>query len=628
MKYYIYVFLFSIVASILVILFYYLFKKKYDHKHDEGHKEHFMSNKEMVKRLYNYAKPFLGKIILALLFTVAVVILDLTIPLLIENIIKALDAPVIDFTKVVFIIVFWVAITICICLFEYIKTMLLQKVGQRIVYEVRNDVFYHIENESAAQINNTSVGTLVTQVTTYIDALNEMFTSVIVTLFKSIITLIGVIVFMFITSVELTFYVLALSPLIVVMIFIFNSVVRIAYREVKHHITSVNKSLSENITGMRVIQMFGVERQKHDDFKIHNHNWAKAYDAQVLAASVFRPLIYALYLGIIIIVFWFGGRNAMNSNDVAYLATLVVFHLYIDKFFEPLHNMADQYTYLQASMASCEQIFVILDTPPTIVEDANAIDLPPFRHSIEFKNVWFAYEAEDWVLRDVSFIVNSGDTLALVGATGSGKTTIFSLLVRNYDVQKGQILIDGVDIRKVHLNSLRSQIGPMLQEVFLFSGTIADNISMSEKVPFEEIEEACHYVGADHFISKLPKGLHEEVKERGVNFSAGERQLLSFARAIVHKPTILILDEATANIDTETEHIIQESLEKMMSISTMLIVAHRLSTIQHADKILVLQKGEIIERGTHQELLHQKGLYYSLYQLEHDNKQIRKTKNN
>ena len=336
-----------------------------------------------------------------------------------------------------------------------------------------------------------------------------------------------------------------------------------------------------------------------------------------------------LYISSVLCLLYLGGKgyidNAVFLGQTISSSIIVTFYMYISKFFNPIQSLAEQFNWLQSAFASAEKIFTIFDMKPVVVDSEDAIELDKVDGNIEFKNVWFAYNDEEWILRDVSFKVDAGQTVAFVGSTGSGKTTILSLLCRNYDIQKGQILIDGIDIKKIKISSLRKHFGQMLQDVFLFSGTIRSNIVLREdKYTDDEILEACRYVNANHFIDKLPNGLDEEVRERGNNFSAGQRQLLSFARTIIHKPEVMILDEATANIDTETELLIQDSLEKMMNIGTMLMVAHRLSTIQHADNIIVLSKGRIIEQGSHFELLEQKGRYYGLYMLQYHKEQLNK----
>ena len=371
---------------------------------------------------------------------------------------------------------------------------------------------------------------------------------------------------------------------------------------------------------MKITQVFNQEEKKLNEFKEKNRTLRKSTIKQVLTFALFRPAIYVLYLITVILVFWIGSYNVINGGSITF-DVLIVFYQFIDRLFNPIQQLAEEFNVLQSAFASSERIFDTLDMPQETQDEEESIELTDIKGEIEFKNVWFKYIEDEWVLKDVSFKINAGDTVAFVGATGSGKTTILSLIVRNYDIQSGQILIDGIDIKKIKIQSLRKNIGQMLQDVFLFSGTILSNIQMREdNISLEEVQEACRYVNADKFINELPDKYNEIVRERGNNFSSGQRQLLSFARTVVHKPKIMILDEATANIDTETEVLIQDSLEKMMNIGTMIMVAHRLSTIQHANKIIVLQKGVIIEEGNHQELLKRKGHYYKLYQLQYQNK--------
>ena len=530
---------------------------------------------------------------------------------------------VVDFGRIVTIVLIFVAILIFAFAAEYTQALLLQHLGQSVIYTVRMDVFRHIEYSSIEQINQIPIGKLVTRVSNDTNALNELFTDVLINLLKSLVTLIGVIIFMYINNSQLATYMLALMPIILVATFVFNFVTRKAYRQVRHNLSQINASLSENLSGMKITQVFNAEEKQYKEFKERNTKLRKSNIKQILLFAIFRPTIYVCYLGTVVIVFWFGGKDALVSNNLEAIAALVVFEMYINNFFNPIQQLSEQLNVLQSSLASSERIFEILDTESTIQDTEGAIELEELKGEIEFKNVWFAYEDENWILKDVSFHIKPKEVVAFVGATGSGKTTILSLIVRNYDIQKGQILIDGIDVKKIKLASLRKHFGQMLQDVFLFSGDIMDNIKMHEEsITDEEVYEACKYVGADHFIEKLEDKYHEKVRERGNNFSSGERQLLSFARTLVHKPSVIILDEATANIDTETEVLIQASLEKMMNIGTTLMVAHRLSTIQHSDKIIVLSKGVIIEEGSHQELLKQKGQYYTLYTLQYEKKHM------
>ncbi|MCC8099123.1 MAG: ABC transporter ATP-binding protein/permease, partial [Clostridiales bacterium] len=391
----------------------------------------------------------------------------------------------------------------------------------------------------------------------------------------------------------------------------------------------INTYLSENLSGIKITQVFNREAEKMAEFREKSNRLGQAKQRQIFVFGIFRPLVYMLYISSILCLLYLGGKGYLDGasflGQTITSSTCVTFYMYISKFYNPIQNLAEQFNWLQSAFASAEKVFSVMDLQPAIVDTPDAVELTEVRGEIEFRDVWFAYVPGEWVLKGVSFHVNARDTVAFVGSTGSGKTTILSLLCRNYEVQKGQILLDGVDIRTIKLSSLRRHFGQMLQDVFLFSGTIRSNILLREEgISDEEVMEVCRYVNADHFIDRLEGGLDEPVRERGNNFSAGQRQLLSFARTIIHKPDIMILDEATANIDTETELLIQDSLEKMRSVGTMLIVAHRLSTIQHADNIIVLSHGEILEQGTHQELLARHGRYYQLYTLQYHQEQLRR----
>lgn len=585
--------------------------------------ERTMTNKELFKKLFRYLKPELGKFLSAILMLMISVGCGLAIPLLNGETIKVMGETVVNYNEILKIALIFVGVTIIAFTAEYSQALLLQHAGQSIIYNVRMDVFRHLEYTSIEQINQIPIGKLVTRVTNDTNALNELFTDVLINLLKSLVTLIGVIIFMFINNVKLASYMVTLMPFILVMTFAFNFWTRKAYRKVRKNLSEINASLSENLSGMKITQVFNAEEKQYKEFKERNERLRKSNLKQILLFAIFRPTIYVCYLGTVIIVFWFGGKDALIANDLQAIAALVVFEMYINSFFNPIQQLSEQLNILQSSLASSERIFEILDTESNIQDYEDAIELEELKGEIEFKNVWFAYEEDNWILKDVSFHIKPREVVAFVGATGSGKTTILSLIVRNYDIQKGQILIDGIDVKKIKLASLRKHFGQMLQDVFLFSGDIMDNIKMQEEsITDEDVYNACKYVGADHFIEKLDDKYHEKVRERGNNFSSGQRQLLSFARTIVHKPSVIILDEATANIDTETEVLIQESLEKIMNIGTTLMVAHRLSTIQHSDKIIVLSKGVIIEEGTHQELLKQKGQYYKLYTLQYEKKQF------
>ncbi|HNZ49926.1 MAG TPA: ABC transporter ATP-binding protein [Bacilli bacterium] len=576
-----------------------------------------LTDKKIIKRLISYAKNHKKAFAIAVLLMVFAVGIDLVLPLLLGLVSKILGRDNIDFQQIIGIVVIYGCLLVVMFIIQFYQAMTLQKAGQKIIYEVREQVFTHIEKYSIAQINSVPVGKFVTRVTNDTNTLNEMYTSVVINLLKDSFTIIGVLVAMFFVDTSLSLYVLAVCPLIVIISFVFRKYSREAYREVRSNIANVNAFLSENISGMKITQVFNQEAKKLQEFQEKNKQLKKSSLKQIFIFGIFRPSIYVLYIATVMLILWFGSNNVILQAGLTF-EVIIIFHQYIDRLFNPIQQLAEQFNILQSAFAASEKIFAVLDQQPEIVDAPDAIELSDVKGEIEFKNVWFSYLPDEWVLKDVSFKIKANETVAFVGATGSGKTTILSLIVRNYDIQKGQILIDGIDIRKIKIASLRSQIGQMLQDVFLFSGTINSNIKMREdSITDDDVKQACEYVNADKFINSLPNAYQEEVRERGNNFSAGQRQLLSFARTMAHQPKVMILDEATANIDTETEVLIQDSLAKMMNVGTMLVVAHRLSTIQHADKIIVLQKGEIVEEGNHQELLKKRGQYYKLYQLQY-----------
>lgn len=575
---------------------------------------------KIIRRLFQYLKPVKWYFIAALLLTALVVAADLTPAYLEGQIIGILGNTELasgDKLRTALTLVgVYSAVIIATAFVNYYNTMMLQKAGQKIILTMRKDVFVHIENLSIAQINETPVGKLVTRVTSDINMINELYTNVIVNLIRYALTIVFVIVMMLIISPVLTMYVCIMAPILIVIYGIFKHVSRKQYRKVRGCVSNVNAFLSENISGMKITQIFNQEEKKLEEFRQKNNDLRKNSIKEVLIFGVFRPAIYVLYVLTQIIVLYNGFYLVKNKR--LELALYVSFYRYIDSFFNPIQQLADQFNQLQSAFASAERVFEILDTEPRILDRPDAVEPEYFEGKIEFDHVWFAYNEENWILKDVTFTVEPKQTVAFVGATGAGKTTILALIVRNYEIQRGEIRIDGINVKDIKIECLRKKIGQMLQDVFLFSGSIKSNITLREEsFTNEEIMNACHYVNADTFINRLDGGLEYQVLERGANFSSGQRQLLSFARTIIHKPNIMILDEATANIDTETEVLIQDSLEKMMNVGTMLIVAHRLSTVQHADKIIVLHKGSIMEMGNHQELLAKKGLYYNLYELQY-----------
>ena len=549
--------------------------------------ERSMADGEILRRLFGYAKPYLRQFVVVGFLVLFSISYDIASPLIVGYIeelvvgdfeLKSLYVSVAVYAGV---LVFSMAST-------YLQAVILQRVGQRIISDLREDLFTHIESLSHGQLNDIPVGKLVTRVTNDTNAISMMFTNLFVNLTKNAFVILGILVAMLCLNYELTLMVLCFVPFILLFTVIFRKFSRRAY-------------LSENLSGIKVTQIFGREDEKMEEFRQKSQTLAKATQEQIFVFGVFRPLVYMLYISSILCLFYLGGMG--HLNHVTFLGqtissgTIVTFYMYISKFFTPIQNLAEQFNWLQSALASSEKVFSIMDIQPQMVDAPDAVELDEVK----------------------------GDTVAFVGSTGSGKSTILSLICRNYEFQKGEILIDGIDIRKIKISSLRRHFGQMLQDVFLFSGTIRSNIVLREEnIPDEEIMKVCRYVNADHFINKLEHGLDEEVRERGNNFSAGQRQLLSFARTILHKPSVMILDEATANIDTETELLIQDSLEKMRSVGTMLIVAHRLSTIQHADNIIVLSRGRILEQGTHQQLLAAHGRYYQLYTLQYHKEQMDK----
>lgn len=571
--------------------------------------------KDMFSRIYRYLKPEMARFIGAMLLILLNVVLDIILPLFVSQITNNLKSDGINVEFIVGMAVAYLAIGVFNQAFLVWESMLLQKAGQNIIYTLRNEVFSHIGQLSQNQFDEMPVGSLVTRVASYTASMSDLFTNVIVNVIKNVLTVVGVYGIMLYISWQLSLVMLAFIVVVFITSFVFRNVVKKVFTKERQYISDLNTFLNENLSGMKLIQIFNRQQKKELEFLEKNENLRKSRYKVVLAFGIYRPFITLLYISSIAVTFWLGMEFGLDAGMI------VAFYLYLSRFFNPIQNLADQLNNLQKAITASERLFNLLDVKPEIRDREDAVTVDKFDGKIEFKNVWFAYKGEDWILKDVSFTINPKETCAFVGATGAGKTTILSLIVRNYEIQKGQILIDGRDISTIDIHSLRKGIGQMLQDVFLFSGTVRSNITLNdESFGDEEIEAACKYVNADTFISSQEHGLDEEVIERGENFSQGQRQLLSFARTVLHKPQILILDEATANIDTETEVVIQKSLENIRNIGTMLVVAHRLSTIQHADQIIVLQNGRIIEKGTHQQLLKNKGYYHKLYELQFENR--------
>ncbi len=589
-------------------------------EHHEAHQD-----KHLLGRLLGYLKPYIGQFIgafaLMIFSTVTSTILPLVQGILID---KMIDDAITYDDKMLFLVYIGIAMISILAIsvtISFFQQMMLQRIGQQVTLDMRVSTFTHIEGLSIGQINQLPVGKLVTRATNDPNNISDMFTNTIVNLIRNFITIWITGVILFVINWLMALILIPSIILLLVASQIFRKFSRKTYRQVRNNVSEINAFLSENLSGIKITQIFNQEEKKKQQFNVINTNLKKSYFKEILVFGIYRPVIYFISMVATISSIYFGAQAVFSG--VLSVGLFISFYIYIGQFFEPIQQISEQFNALQNGFASAEKIFDVLDTKPDIVDDEDAIELTSFSGSIEFKNVWFQYIEDEWVLKDISFVVKPDETVAFVGATGSGKTTILQLIVRNYDIQKGEILIDGINIKRIKRSSLRQFIGQMLQDVFLFSGTIRDNITLhDEEITDDDIKSASDYVGLNYVLNKLPEGLNHEVRERGNNFSSGERQLISFARAVVYKPSLMILDEATANIDSETESIIQESLEKMMNISTMLIVAHRLSTIQHSDKIIVMQKGEIKEVGNHQTLLKNKGLYYNLYQLQYDQKEV------
>ena len=569
---------------------------------------------QMLKRWLSYIRPEWKSFLCSFLLIIINVGFDVVLPLFIKEFTNVIVDTNVALSYILSLSLGYFLLAFVSQILIYFESMILQKAGQRIVYKLRMEVFTHIENMSQNQFNMMPVGSLVTRVANYTTALSDLFTEVLVLLLRNILTIIGVYIIMVYLSWKLSLLLFGFVILVFIASMIFRNVITKIFRKERQCTSDINTFLNENLSGMKIIQIFNQENRKEDEFNVKNNLLRKTKFNAILAYSIYRPTINFLYYSALAVTFFVGLRLNLNAGEI------VAFYLFLSRFFNPVQNIAEQINQIQKATTSSERLFNLLDVPSEAVDIANPIHMETFKGKIEFKHVWFAYKENEWILKDVSFVIEPHQTVAFVGATGAGKTTILSLIVRNYQIQKGQILIDDVDINDIEIKSLRKAVGQMLQDVFLFSGTIRNNITLhDDEFTDEQINEVCAYVNADKFINKLENGLDTEVLEKGDNFSQGQRQLLSFARTVLHNPQILILDEATANIDTETEKLIQDSLEKIKNIGTMLVVAHRLSTIQNADQIIVLQHGEVIEKGTHQSLLKQKGYYHKLYLLQFTN---------
>lgn len=573
-----------------------------------------MNKKSSTMRLIAYMKPYAHWVIFALLLVLGLTAFDLYRPMLVGDAIDTFGANG-DYDVIIATAIKYAVVLALSFAFNIAQTWILQKTGQNIILQMRKDLYRHIQSLGSRYFDITPVGKLVTRVTNDVEALNEMYSGILVQLFRNIVKIVGLAGVMLVLDVRLAAISFVLMPLVIGLTVLCQKIARNIYRLYRTRLTDINTFLSEHLSGMKIIQIFGRQERKFEEFHDKNTKLYKAFYREMLMYAVFRPLIYILSILSLMIVLWFGSRNVFD--EIISVGTLYIFSNYIRSFFDPIQELAEQFSTLQSSIASAEKIFTVMDEDEFIPEVENPKQPDKIIGKIEFDHVWFAYDGENYVLKDVSFVINPGEKVAFVGATGAGKSSILNLIGRYYDIQKGHIYIDGIDIRQLSKKKLRSAIGQMQQDVFIFEGDVAYNIRLNDDaITDAQVKAAAEYVNASHFIEKLPHGYHEPVTERGATFSAGERQLLSFARTLAHNPSILVMDEATANIDTETEILIQEALEKLMDGRTTIMVAHRLSTIQHADCIMVMHKGRICERGTHRELLEQDGIYRKLYELQ------------
>ena len=567
----------------------------------------------LFKRTWKYIAQEKGAFILSLLLIIVTVFLGVILPRLTGYYTDYIASSAPKLNMILILAFGALLLTLLTQLFVYLETMILTKAGQRIVYSLRMVVFEHIESMSQNQFNDMSVGSLVTRVCNYTSQLSEFFTNVLVKIIKNLLTVIIVYIWMMVLSYKLA----AVLSIVVVFIFIISYIFSInihkVYTKERKQISDLNTYLNESISGMRIVQLFQQEKKFEKVFDKKNNDYFKTKYMVTIVFSGYRPLVSFIYIASIALVIYFGCKYNLG------VGVIVSFYLFLDFFFEPVQQLADQLNQITRAISAIERLYNLLDLEPEVVDTPEAIEVSHFNGKIEFSHVKFAYDNENYILDDVSFVINPGETAAFVGATGAGKSTILNLIVRNFEPQSGHIYIDDIDIKDIKLSSLRRLTGQMLQDVFLFSGTIKENITLfDDSYTDEEVWDAIKYVNADKFIEHLENGLETKVIEKGENFSTGQRQLLSFARTILHKPQIMILDEATANIDTETEIAIQSSLNKISNIGTMLVVAHRLSTIQNADQIIVIDHGHILEQGNHQELIAKQGYYYNLYKLQFD----------
>jgi ATP-binding cassette, subfamily B, multidrug efflux pump len=589
----------------------------------------------LMKRLLKYMKPYLWHVVLALGLVAVVTPLELAPPIIFQRGIDRFFVPALGhkiseavaWNGVIQLSVVFLLVLIFDFLAQYLQIRIMQRVGQQTMYDMRQEIFGHMQRLPMSYFDRNPVGRLVTRVTTDVDALNDLFAAGVVTMINDFFLLVVMAGVLFRIDVKLALATLAVLPGILVVTFIFRKFVRDANRRIRTAIARINSFLQEYVSGMGIVQIFNREEKAMDEFAKRNRDNMLAWRDAILAYALFYPAVEFLSFATIALIYWAGGNRILHGALT--LGTLTAFTMFAQRFFRPIQDLSEKFNILQSAMAASERIFKLLDEPVTIESDPEAVPLANAQGEIEFRNVWFSYKnvaepaEEDWVLRDVSFRVAPGQTVAIVGHTGAGKTTLISLLLRFYDVQRGQILLDGVDIRKINMQDLRRQFGIVLQDPFLFTGTIETNVRLgTPNIGRETVENALNEIGLGDFIEALPEGVATVVNERGSTLSVGQRQLISFARALAHNPKFLILDEATSSVDTKTELQIREALDRLLSGRTAMVIAHRLSTIQYADRILVFHKGRLREQGAHQQLLAQRGIYYRLYQLQYKEQEL------
>lgn len=574
----------------------------------------------LMKRLLGFVKPYTKYVVVAILLNIIVAALGPLRPYLTK---VAIDDNIAnkDYNGLLIISLALLGSLLIQSVMQYFLTYYTQLMGQKIIFDLRMKIFSHVQKLALRYFDKTPIGRIVTRVTNDVDSLDQMYSSGIVMVFSDVFIILWILIFMFAMSWDLSLVSLSVLPILIYGTFLFRRKVRETYRDVRYHLARLNSYMQEHITGMNVVQIFTKEKDESAKFGGINEAHRDANIRSIFYYAVFYPGIEIISSAALALIVWYGGGEIIQSKMS--IGVLFAFIQYTEMFFRPIRDLSEKYDILQSAMASSERIFQLLDDDTIIKNPENPVKISSPRGTIEFKNVWFAYNPGEYVLKDISFTINPGETIAIVGATGAGKTSIINILTRFYDIEKGSILLDGVDIRTMDKRDLRKYISIVLQDVFLFSGTIKSNINLgSGEISEERITEAAKTVGAHDFITRLPNGYNEEVKEKGATLSVGQRQLISFARALAYNPQILILDEATSSVDTETEILIQNAIEKLLVGRTSIVIAHRLSTIQNADKIIVMHKGEVREAGNHQELLAKKGIYFKLYQLQYKDQEI------